>query len=328
MDGTDAPRRSTYKSIGVALGIAALIIAAALLANRFLFHVSKFGSVGSGAGLHGQLHMTMTAAGLTGPYVFDFDRNTLIRQTRISGVLLLQAVTASRTGDVAYRCMDGQVPAVCVYHPKTAGSSVVSRNAFPLKRYLAWSPDEKSMLYVAYLGSTTPPTTSDPNEWGVYLARADGRDEMKIATGSVAFFSPDATSVYSVQANGLHKHDLSSGKDTVAWPVTGGPADRFMMLVVSRDGKKLAWSSPYSSRGRGSLVVYDISNWHPLTLRQPVELSMRVWQMQFSPDGSALALSADDPDGHPALYVYVPGREPRQLLDLSAYDRQTFLSEW
>lgn len=315
--------------VAAGLGAAVLIGAAAVLALRY--DGAFLGSAGEGgaAELKGQVRLTMTAAGLTAPYVFDIGAGRLTREGRVAGDFLMLAVTAPKTGDIAYRCAnsDGS-PAVCVLSAETDTGQIISRNTLPLKRHLTWSPDEQSVMYAVYASSSTPPQSPDPNEWAVFLARADGSFERRVATGSIAFFSPDGGSVYALQRDGLHKHDLASGEDTAAWPVLGGFASRFTTLVLSRDGKKLAWSNPYADDGAGSVFFYDITSWHPLTLRPAGALAMRVWQLQFSPQGSALALSADDAHGQPALYAYVLGGEPRKLFDLSAYDRATVLSEW
>lgn len=314
----------------VLLVLVALAVAAALFGGRILWRSSGYADWGSPNGLHGRLTVTMTAAGLVAPYVFDFDKGKLTHQSKTSGLFLLQATMASSTGDVAYRCTSAAgVPQVCIYRSKTGSHEVVSRNEFPLKRYLAWSPDEKSILYVASLASTTPPTSPDPNEWGVFLAHADGSAERQVATGSIAFFSPDGSFVYALEKDGLHEHGLASSTDRVAWPVTGGSANRFMTLAVSPDGTKLAWSNPYGGPGRqGNLALFTVVSWRPFTLRYDAAVPLRIWQMQFSPDSGALALSADSSDGQPGLYVYALGSEPKKVLDLQAYEKKTFISEW
>jgi hypothetical protein len=321
-----ASHRALRRAAGIIMaGLVLIALALALAAG-----VHPWPGQRSATGLEGTLHLTMTAAGLRAPYVFDFGTGKLLREGRTGGGLLLQAVAATSTGDVAYRCAtEAAEPAVCIYRQESGARKTVSGNTYPLKRYLAWSPDATSVLYVAYLDTTTPPSTPSPDAWGVFLAAADGTSDRRIATGSAAFFSPDGLSVYSLEKDGLHERDLTTGEDRMAWPVTGGFANRFMTLAVSPDGRQLAWSNPHSANGAGTLLVYDIAAWHPLALRDPVELPLRVWQMRFSPDSLALALVADGPDEQPALYGYVPGQKPRKLYDLSAYDRyETVLSDW
>ena len=280
--------------------------------------------------LHGQLVMTMTAANLVAPYVFDFNTGKLIHQSKTEGVLLLQSTTASSTGDTAYRCMsETKIPQVCIYRLATRSHHVISHNEYLLKRNLVWSPDEKSVLYVASVATTTS-ASIDPNEWVVFRAMVDGSQETRVATGSTAFFSPTGKSVFALQRDGLHEHDLASSTDRVAWPVTGGSANRFMTLAVSQDGTKLAWANPYSGPAgqQGKLSLFTVTSWHPFTLRFDTAVPLRVWQMQFSPDGRALALSVDSSDKQLGLYVYVLGSEPKKVLDLQAYERKTFISQW
>lgn len=323
-------RHAARKAVLLVLVVFTVAVAA-VLAGRLLWHWGGYADWGSTSGLHGQLTVTMTAAGLIAPHVFDFDKGKLTHQGRASGVFLLQAVTASSTGDVAYRCTSAAgVPQVCIYHPTTGSHEVVSHNDYPLKRNLAWSPDETSILYVASLASTTPTISPDPNEWGIFLARADGSAERQVAAGSVAFFSPDGGSVYSLEKDGLHEHDLASSTDRIAWPVTGGSANRLMTLAVSPDGTKLAWANPYSGPAgqEGKLSLFTVTSWHPFALRYDTAVPLRIWQMQFSPDSGALALSADSSDRQPGLYIYVLGSEPKKVLDLQAYERKTFISQW
>lgn len=333
MEGTQEDilhRTRQRRALWLALGIA--IVAATIgLVAPFLLHKAGFADWGSTAGLHGQLSLTMTAAGLVAPYAFDFDQARLIHARRVDGEFFLQGVVASTTGNVAYRCTDkasGQ-QAICVYVPASRKHVVISRNAFAMKRYLQWSPDASSVLYAAFVASSTPEQSYDPNEWALFLAKADGSGTRQVAMGSVGFFAPDGRSVVSLGRAGLYQTWLaSSSKPALVWPVQGGLANRYMMVVVSGDGTKLAWSNPYSGGAKGKLSLFDIVSWEPFTLSYKTDLSMRVWQLQFSPDGQTLALSADASDGRPGLFIYSPGKAPRKVLDLQAYERKTYLTQW
>lgn len=321
---------SVYKILS-----ALLVFAFAVGLGIFFFNKSAFLSLGgygnpeSISGLRGQLEVTLTAAGLVSPYIFDFDKGKLIRQSRTAGELLLQATVATTTKNTAYRCLSKEgVAQVCVYRADTGIHATISHNAFPLKRYLAWSPDEKSVLYVASLNATTTPASVDPGEWAVFLAQADGSSEMRVATGSVAFFSPDGAAIFSLQKDGIHEYNLASSTNKVVLPATGEVMNRFMTVAVSYDGSKLAVADPHFQNKKGRLAVYTVTSWNPFIANKDSEVSLRVWQMQFSPDGKALALSADSSEGQPGLYVYRLGGEPSKFMDLQAYERKTFLSGW
>ncbi len=292
--------------------------------------------------------LTFTAGSTTAPYLYDTDNQILVPADKVGSDLPTGSVV-SKSGKVAYLCtVSSLANAVCVWDPTTKQRITVSHNNFPSKSDLSWSPDGAYIMYVALTGSLAtnestqnvapantalpaPPPFLDPNQWGVFLARADGSHERQVGIGSTAFFSPDGTTVFYLGRLALFAFDIESSKTTPAWPIYGGFAQRFMEFAVSPDGTRLAWSDTLPGSKQGSIRVYTVRSWKPLYIVLDVAvIPRRAWSLAFSPDSSSVAFVQYGTQNNVQLWTagFSASSTPQKVGDFSTHGRDAYISDW
>ncbi len=319
----------------IAVGI--FIVALTVIAGAVMFFSEK-------APQHA-IALTFSSASSTGAFLFDTDNQVLVLAGKVGEDMPVGSVV-STSGKVAYLCnVSVLANAVCVWDPTTERRTLVSNNIFPSKSNISWSPDGEHVVYVALTGSLTAaaqPTTAsstlrvpspflDPDQWGVFLARADGSGEKQIGTGTTAFFSPDGSTVFYLARAALFAFDVATGKSTPAWPIYGGYAQRFMQLAASPDGTKLAWSDTMPGTQQGTIRVYNVRSWKPLYIQLDVAvIPRRAWSLAFSPDSSSIAFIQYGTQNQVQLWTsYLSATStPVKVGDFSTYGRDASISDW
>ncbi len=319
------------------IAIAIFLVVIAVIAGVVMFFEKK-------APEHA-IALTFTSGSTDAAYLYDTDTQVLVPAAEVGSDMPLGSVI-SKSGKVAYLCTINSIAnAVCVWDPATKQRTVVSKNSFPSKSNISWSPDEMYVVYVTLTGSLTASATLtaasstrsvpspflDPDQWGVFLAHADGSGEKQIGTGTTAFFSPDGSTLFYLAREALFAFDMATSKSTAAWPIYGGAAQRFMQIAVSPDGTKLAWSDTLPGTQQGTIRVYRVRSWKPLYIQLDVAvIPRRAWSLAFSPDSSMLAFIQYDSQSRVQLWTsYLSASStPVKAGDFSAHGRDASISDW
>lgn len=148
--------------------------------------------------------------------------------------------------------------------------------------------------YLFVIGPEDSKKTSLPEAWNIYLGSITNGHPTLIAKGTHARFSPDGKSVIYLANDGLHLYDRDTHVSKLVLPLTNQSktATADMMIAISRDGTRLAFSDPEASK----LHMLQIASWNVSDFETTdiVESNVIAFWPVFSPDGSQIAFEQAD----------------------------------
>lgn len=159
----------------------------------------------------------------------------------------------------------------------------ITKNGTYIKTYPKFSPDGKSIVYMAL--NNFKNSTTIPNNWSVYKVDLNGKEKF-VTTGEYPVFSPDGGSIVVLKNKGLYIVDLLNGSSRKVWGINDGKALSDMSFTISNDKSKLAWVNPYGNR----VYIYSIRSWSPFAMSMKLEINETAIHPVFSPDSDFLAL--------------------------------------
>lgn len=199
-----------------------------------------------------------------------------------------------------------------------------------LKRHPELSPDGKQVAFMAKPGLSVNATSTDPDDWSVYVTDLEGR-EKRLGSGAYPQWSPDSKKLIFLRSDGLHLYDLEKRTEAKVWGMTNGPAVLRMGIDVSRDGSLLAWSAPKDHK----VFLAKISSWDQFQIEiyKTIDNIFAFWPI-FSPDSRYLAMIIGDENGKSVLNPYaaichIEDLKVQKVLDLSDYFTSSMtLTDW
>ena len=274
-----------------------------------------------------------TTKGTEHPYMMDVAADAFDRATG-------QGFTPSSSVDGRYFVWVGglSVPghqdleAIILYDRQTSTSTVFTLGG-GIPEVPQVSPDDSAVTYMALSNTATSTSTFfTPSYWNIYTAK-EGQVAGVVTHGAYPHWSPDGSSILYVADDGLHQYVLTSGNDTLVWPVVGKATSMRMMLTVSKDGTMFAWTNPLHEQ----ILVASIISWSPFSAREQTRIPVFAFWPVFSPDDTELAFEqvnwSTNPTAQPSnprltVYNLKTGRM-RELVNLSPFDQtKMFVSDW
>ncbi|MDP2820709.1 MAG: hypothetical protein Q8O39_00700 [bacterium] len=171
--------------------------------------------------------------------------------------------------------------------------------------------------------------------WPSFIVDLNGN--IKLSTyGVMPLFSPDGKNLLVLKNPGIYKINLETeeterviefrDKDN---KLILGQVN--MMLSLSPDGKKLAWSNV----DREEFYVFEINSWEPFTYKLLAQIKTNAFWSSFSPDGKYLAvqeadMKEDGSSGNPIISIFETCSFSKLFsYSLNKYDpMQMWITEW
>ena len=130
--------------------------------------------------------------------------------------------------------------------------------------------------------------------WQSFVVDLNGN--VKLSTyGVMPLFSSDGKHLLVLKNPGIYKINLETEEIERVIELRGKDNELVlgqinMMLSLSPDGKKLAWSNI----DRGEIYIFEINSWEPFNYRLVGQIKSNAFWSSFSPDGKYLAAQEAD----------------------------------
>ncbi len=196
------------------------------------------------------------------------------------------------------------------------------------RRNPTWSPDGNLLVYQTRKDAAGG--VVNPDGWYIYAYNLLAQQERYVVDGFGPTFAPTGE-LFFLRRDGLYKYsfgDLENGQKI--WSMENGVAQANMMIDVSPNGKKIAWSLPDD----GKLMVINILSMNPLNLEVDNQLDARGFWPIFSPDSSFLGFQEVDwnsgiPTNPRLIYFNLRNYRKTLVLDLKDYVQTSmFVTDW
>lgn len=242
----------------------------------------------------GTLMLTLGRDDAGVPHRLNISTGELMAHESQDGIALREAVTAPQGGKIAYVCATARYnSAICLFDTSTNGQTVISKNSLAEKRSLAWSHDGMWLTYTARTEESIAAEDTDSSGWRVFLVRADGSEEILVSEGVSPFFSIDGESLFMLKKDGLYELGLQSGIERNIYSLGVGAAMHSRMdAALSPDGTKFAWTNPYTTDGKGSVALFEVTQAPTFKVTLAQHMPFKAEQVLFSPDSTEFALLA------------------------------------
>lgn len=153
-----------------------------------------------------------------------------------------------------------------------------------------FSPDGKKLAF------TKMYFVSDilAESWESFVVDLNGKVEFS-THGVMPLFSLDGRYLLVFKNPGIYKYNLQTGDVERVIELQDKNGNLIlgqvnMMLSLSKDGKKLAWSNI----DREELYVFEINSWEPFKYKLLAQIKINAFWNSFSPDGKYLAVQETD----------------------------------
>lgn len=199
-----------------------------------------------------------------------------------------------------------------------------------LKRHAEWSPDGEKIAFMAKKEIGDNPSSFNPDSWSIYVTDIKGNEKL-LGKGAYPQWGPDSKQVVALRSDGLYLYDSEKQEGRKIWEMEGGDASLRMTIDISRDGSKLAWSTPNDNQ----IILMEISSWEPFKaeIYETINDVFAFWPV-FAPEGEYLSAIVGDEseDSVENLYLKIYDLETfewRDILDLSGFSVTSMaLTDW
>lgn len=194
------------------------------------------------------------------------------------------------------------------YFKKT---QVTNSNTF-FKRHAELSPDGQKIAFMARNNLDEDKSFFSPDGWSIYITDLNG-NETFLGKGAYPQWAPDSKQLVVLRSDGLYLYDSEKQEGKRIWDMESGKASLNMMIDVSRDGSKLAWSVSSDNQ----IILMNISSWEPFTteIYKTIDNIFAFWPV-FSPEVDYLAVIVGNENENNV-----------ENLHLEIYDLETFESD-
>ncbi|PIT91065.1 hypothetical protein COU17_02440 [Candidatus Kaiserbacteria bacterium CG10_big_fil_rev_8_21_14_0_10_49_17] len=282
--------------------------------------------------LTGKLYLTLrknSANDLPDLYIYDFSTKNLeeLPVGTTEDALRITSHSTSDSSQVAYAAasQDG------VLQIFSTGERVrqLTNSSIRLKRNPEWSLSGEKVAYMAERANRNETSLYKPEAWSVFVVDGEG-NERYITDGAYPQWGPDDNTLLVLKSDGLHVFNIASSTAVRAWKARGGAATN-MKIDVSRDGSKIAWSSPED----GQVLLLSVSSWSPFEASYIGKVPVHAFWVAFSPDSTYLATQSvtwDSLKENPRARVEVYDTttlKGGKVFGLDAYDQEAmFVTDW
>ena len=321
-----------------AVTVIAWILVLAILVSFYFWYSIYFPATNSKTAVSnnpGYILMSLSvAAGPQRPYDFDVAKSSFDRSP-------YNGLSPSASVDGKYVVWSAGIPhgtaaniaGVFLYNANLATSTLFASGGTGVPETPQLSPHDTAVVFAEPTAtSSTSNAFFTPSTWNIYFART-GTAPRVIVHGMYPHWSPSGRSILYLSDNGLHLYNIASSTDYLVWPMAGGSASTRMMLTVSKDGTKLAWTNPLHEQ----ILIANITSWSPFKATEVMRIPVFAFWPVFSPDDNQLAFeqvnwsttpSAQPTD--PRLTVFnFSSKTIRTLVNLSPFNQMgIFVSDW
>ncbi|OGG55299.1 hypothetical protein A3D62_01600 [Candidatus Kaiserbacteria bacterium RIFCSPHIGHO2_02_FULL_49_11] len=282
---------------------------------------SRFGAVGT-------LFLTLRPADKSEPsniYTYDIATKTLKKESRLPSGSNITSTLSPDSSLFAFARHEAE-GVMQIYIADEAKQTLerITNSAHRYKREPRWSPDGKSIVYVAQSQDADPHT---PEGWLIYLTGLKGVEDF-IDRGYSPVFSPTGEELLYLKNNGLYLYSLAERKTRLVYAAAEGQEiHSHMKLALSHSGSMLAWSDHHANKEEGLLTIFDVQ-WSPFELRTKKVLNQFAVYTAFSPDDKYLAIDVSTLNPYIDL-LNLENFEAQKILDLSGYTPDyLWLTDW
>ena len=313
----------------ILLVVGGIAAGSAYLYNEYKNRVPEFQNPEA---LTGKLYLTLrkdSAGDLPNLYTYDFSTKSLAELPvgTSNDALRITSHSKADNSQVAYAAasQDG------ISQIFSTGESArqLTNSSIRLKRNPEWSASGEKVAYMAERANRNETSLYKPEAWSVFVVDGEG-NERYITDGAYPQWGPDDNTLLVLKSDGLHVFDIASSTAVRAWKARGGAATN-MKIDVSRDGSKIAWSSPED----GQVLLLSVSGWSPFEASYIGKVPVHAFWVAFSPDSTYLATQSvtwDSLKENPRARVEVYDTttlKGGKVFGLDAYDQEAmFVTDW
>ncbi len=206
----------------------------------------------------------------------------------------------------------------------------VTNSDTSFKRHPELSPDGTKIAFMARENLDEDKSFFSPDGWSIYITDLNG-NERRIGKGVYPQWGPDSNQLVALRSDGLHLYNFEKRESKRIWNMENGKASLNMMIDISRDGSKLAWSVSNDNQ----IILMNISSWEPFTaeIYKTIDNIFAFWPI-FAPEVDYMAVIAGDEteDNVENLHLEVYDLETFEsynALDLSSFSETSMaLTDW